>query len=115
MEVQMDIARSFKAVRNCWFMLLFLLVAFESSSMAAITMDLKPSVPSPSAVGTVVSWTANATDVNTGSLLYRFSTGPANGNIQVVKDFSPSNKLDWTIIDSDGVYVIQVDVLNQTT
>jgi hypothetical protein len=66
-------------------------------------------------IGTVVSWTANATDINAGALWYRFSAGSVNGNMQVVKDFSPSNKLDWTTIDYDGLFTIQVDVLNQAT
>jgi hypothetical protein len=66
-------------------------------------------------IGTVVNWTANATDINAGALWYRFSAGSMNGNMQVVKDFSPSNKLDWTTIDSDGLFTIQVDVLNQAT
>src|SRR5215471_11385103 len=112
MEDYMEISR---LVRNCWLTLLFLFVAFASPSMAAITTALEPSVTSPAAVGTVITWTANATDVNAGSLLYRFSAGPVGRNVQIVKDFSPSNTLDWTTIDSDGVYVIEVAVLNQAT
>ena len=102
-----------KSVRNGWFSVIFPLVAFAMPSMAAT--ELQPSVPSPSPVGTVVTWKANVTDVNPGSFWYRFSAGPQKGNIQIVKDFSPSNTLDWTTIDSDGVYIIQVDVLNRTT
>src|SRR5262249_9519716 len=97
MEDYMEISRS---ARNCWLTLLFLFAAFASPSMAAITTALESSVMSPAAVGTVMNWTANATDVNAGLLLYRFSTGPVGRNVQIVKDFSPSNTLDWTTIDS---------------
>lgn len=104
----------FTAVRNCGLPFLFFVV-FQSPSLAAITTELAPSTPSPSRLGNVISWRANSNDINAGSLLYRFSAGPANGNLRVVKDFSSSNQFDWTTIDSEGLYVIQVDVLNQAT
>src|SRR5437879_13721783 len=102
----------FTAVRNFGLPFLFFVV-FQSPSLAAITTELAPSTPSPSRLGNVISWRANSNDINAGSLLYRFSAGPANGNLRVVKDFSSSNQFDWTTIDSEGLYVIQVDVLNQ--
>ena len=104
----------FRVVRNSSLTLLFLM-ALESSSRAAIVTDLRPSETSPSPLGTVVRWTANATDNNSGSLWYRFSAGPAGGDVQVIKDFSSSNRVDWTTIDSEGTYVIQVDIRNQST
>src|SRR2546426_10750235 len=104
----------FTAVRN--YGLTFLVfVVFQSPLSAAITTELAPSTPSPSRLGTVISWRANSTDINTGSLLYRFSAGSASGNLQIVKDFSSSNQFDWTTIDSEGLYVIQVDVFNPAT
>ena len=105
----------FARVFRSFLTLVFLLAAFGSPSQAAITADLTPSTPSPSTVGTVVSWTVNATDTNTGSLWYRFRIGPAKGNLKVVRDFSASSELDWTTINPDGVYVIEVAVKNQST
>src|SRR2546427_6489995 len=108
------IMQRFTAVQNCGLTFLFFLV-FQSPSLAGITTELVPSTPSPSRLGTVISWGANSNDSSAGTLLYRFSAGPAGGNLQVVKDFSSSNHFDWTTIDSEGLYVIQVDVLNQAT
>src|SRR6058998_3604800 len=97
----------FTVVRNCVLTLLFLCV-FQWTSLAAITTELAPSTPSPSRLGTAISWQANSNDTNAGSLLYRFSAGPLSGNLRVVKDFSSSNQFDWTTIDSEGLYIIQV-------
>ena len=104
----------FTAVRNCCLTFLSVFL-FQSLSLAAISTELTPLTPSPARLGIVISWRATSNDTNAGSLLYRFSAGPAEGNLQVVKDFSSSNQFDWTTIDSEGLYVIQVDVLNQTT
>src|SRR6266705_5052334 len=101
------------AVWNCGRLIFLFLFVFRLPSLAAIAMELAPLTPSPSKLGTVIRWRANSNDINAGSLLYRFSAGPAGGSLQVVKDFSSSNELDWTTIDSEGLYVIQLDVLNQ--
>jgi len=104
----------FTAVRNYGLTLLVFLL-LQSPSLAAITTELAPSAPSPSTLGTVISWKANSNDVNAGPLLYRFSAASARGSLQVVKDFSSSNQFDWTTIDSEGLYIIQVDVFNRAT
>jgi hypothetical protein len=107
--------RLFKPIATCWFALLFLLVAFEPPSEAAITLELLPSSPSPATLGTLISWTVHAKDTSAGVLLYRFKAGPANGNVRVVRDFSSSSGFDWTTIDSEGNYMFEVDVKNNLT
>src|ERR1051326_5304679 len=82
---------------------------------AAITPVLTPSMPSPSVVGAVVTWTVQATDTNPGPFWYRFRASPVNGDFKMVRDFGPSNTLDWTTIESDGIYVIEAAVRNQVT
>jgi hypothetical protein len=105
----------FKVIATCWVTLLFLSVAFEPSLQAAITMELVPSNPSPATLGTVITWTVNAEDTNAGTLWYRFKAGPADGNVRVVRDFSASSGFDWATIDSEGTYLIEVEVRNNLT
>src|SRR5215467_14048101 len=104
-----------KFIRNSCFSLIFLVIVLESSSQAAITMELVPSSPSPATLGTVVTWTVNAKDTMAGTLLYRFKAGPANGIVRVVRDFSASSGFDWTTTDSEGDYIIEVEVKNNVT
>jgi hypothetical protein len=107
--------RLFKLIGTCWFTFVFLFVAFEPSLQAAITMELIPSSPSPATLGTVITWTVNATDTRAGTLWYRFKAGPVHGNVKIVKDFSASNGFDWTTIDSEGIYIIAAEVKNNST
>src|SRR5215467_6376660 len=105
--------RFLKLVGNCSLLLLFLTALFEGASEAAINTELVPSTPSPAPLGTTVTWTAKVIDTDVGDLWYRFSVRPTNGNAKVVRDFSSSNSFDWTMIESEGVYVIAVEVRNQ--
>ncbi|MDD1733169.1 MAG: hypothetical protein LUQ53_04280, partial [Methanothrix sp.] len=59
---------------------------------------LTPSKKSPQSAGTVVTWTAKATDANKDPILYRFwLKGPATGNAwRVTQDWSARNQWIWT-------------------
>src|SRR5262245_32238732 len=107
--------QAFNIVHRLRFVMLLVGIAFALPLQAAITIELKPSQPSPSTIGKVITWTVNAVDTNPGSLWYRFSARRLDKDFSVLKDFSQSNPLDWTTIDSDGVYVIQASVVNQAT
>src|SRR5215813_3350996 len=82
---------------------------------AAITAEITPSQVSPALLGTVVTWTVVASDTNSGVLWYRFRVRPLEGEFHVVKDFSPSNTMDWTETNSEGLYVVEALVGNFDT
>ena len=59
-------------------------------------------------VGTSVHFSAS-TDLEDGSTIrYRFRTRKPGGEFQTVRDFGPGPSLDWTTLDRDGTYQIEV-------
>ncbi|HEY4363457.1 MAG TPA: aryl-sulfate sulfotransferase [Bryobacteraceae bacterium] len=76
---------------------------------------MSSSVSSPAPLGTVVTWTANASAANPGTLAYRFRIRRLGANFQTVVDFGPKNTLDWTTIDREGSYEIEVAAMNMAT
>lgn len=76
---------------------------------ASVTVTLNPNV-STAAVGTTVTWTAQANDsVNSGATFtYQFSVGSNASTLQVRRDFSSINQFPWTEADQEGTYDIQV-------
>jgi len=82
---------------------------------AAMTVTLTPSTPSPAPVGTIVTWRADTSVAGSGTLWYRFRTGPAGGDLHMVRDFGPQNSLDWTVSDHEGPYQVEVTARNIST
>jgi hypothetical protein len=82
---------------------------------AAISAQLTPSIASPSQLGSVITWTVEASDTSPGQLWYRFRSAPLHGSFAMIRDFAPQNQLDWTTIDGEGVYVIEAAIRNQST
>ena len=83
---------------------------------ATITISsftVSPASPQP--VGTSVTLTAMASDTAPGDIRYRFSVKPPGGSWGVVRDYSPVNTLDWVPFTTDGLYNVQVTVLNRST
>ncbi len=100
-----------------------------SATGFGMSVTLDSSRPSPAPLGTVVKWTAKASDANSGSLWYRFSVRRMGGGLagssgarrrwdqdeQVLKDFGTDNGLDWTASDQEGMYELNVSVRNVDT
>jgi arylsulfate sulfotransferase len=101
------------AVRLLTIFLLF--TGFVLPLHAAISVDLQSATPSPSTVGTTIQWVAQATDTNDGQLWYRFRVMPPNGDFRTIRDFGPSSELDWTSLEPEGTYTVEVSVQNQAT
>ena len=78
----------------------------------AMSVALDPSTPSPAPVGTVITWTATASEARPGTLWYRFRAHAIGQNFRVIKDYGPGNTLDWTASDHEGLYEIEADVRN---
>jgi arylsulfate sulfotransferase len=65
---------------------------------ATIQVQLTPSPASPQPLGTVITWTASATDSNPGPVTYKFEVAlpGANQTFATVSDYNLGNTLNWT-------------------
>jgi arylsulfate sulfotransferase len=80
-----------------------------------MSISLSPSVPSPAPLGTVVTWTGNVSAADPGVLWYRFRAHRTDLAFHVVRDYGPLSTLDWTAVDREGTYEIELSVRNLTT
>ena len=77
---------------------------------AALSVTLTPSVNAPAPLGTLVQWTASVPDAATRTLWYRFRSRPANTGFHTIVDYGPNNSLNWTEIEHEGIYEVEVSV-----
>ncbi len=94
-----------------WIALLFL-VSLAAQVEATITVTLAPSPAGPQPVGTVITWTATVSDTASGKHQYRFSVGPANGSLAIVRDYQLANTFQWAFSQTEGTYQVKVLVQN---
>ncbi len=98
---------------------LVLIAAFSTASMhAAINIaSFLPSLASPQAVGTAITWTAIATDSNPNTLAFQYSVAFGVGSFSIVRDFYPGTAnagswtgplFTWQDITGEGTYTIKV-------
>src|SRR6516162_9233088 len=73
-----------------------------------ISVTLTPSQPSPVPLGAVVTWTASASGPNLGTPTYRFRAGRGGTPLHTIVDYGPNSSLDWTTIEREGTYEIEV-------
>ena len=111
----MKISRSI--LKNCFaFVFAIALCASVPNRLdASITAQITPSQVSRALLGTVVTWTVVASDTQPGVLWYRFRARPMGGNFHAMKDYSPSNTMEWTETDSEGLYVVEASIRNFDT
>src|ERR1044071_7418952 len=95
--------------------LLSLFVLNEGRAQANVLVQLSPSFSPPQPVGTTITWTASASDTNSGTLEYQFSVQSPGGGFAVVRDFSTSDSFEWTPSEHEGDYNIRVKVRNDDT
>jgi arylsulfate sulfotransferase len=100
---------------KCLSRLLFFAVALTPWAQAAVSVSLTPSVPSPAPLGTLVTFTAVASDTDPGTLWYRFRERRVGGEFHIIRDFSPQTTLDWTSADFEGDHEIEVTARNVTS
>lgn len=106
---------------NVWGRLMGLLgllagVLTPAYAMVQIT-SLTPSLKSPQPIGTAITWTAIATDSNTGPLTFQFNVAIPGSSLALVKDYNvgtlsagawTAQPFVWTPTGTEGVYQIQV-------
>jgi arylsulfate sulfotransferase len=104
-------------------------------------VSVRPSHGSPQPLGTLIDWTAQATDSNSGPLTFQFWVAPPRGSFALVKDFNvgtlasgvwtsasfawypaacrnvtqPTGVVAYTCQPLEGVYQIQVVVKDFTS
>jgi hypothetical protein len=83
---------------------LILGVIFQGPVNAGVV--IRGSLPSPQPVGTIVTWTAEATGAE-GEIWYRFRVRQAGGEFWTIRDFGPGAELEWTSFETDGDYEIE--------
>jgi hypothetical protein len=89
-----------------------------------MSVALSGSIASPAPLGTPVTWTANATGAESGTLWYRFRTRyvetalrshPVSFGYRTVVDYGPNATFAWSTIAREGTYEIEVSVRNLNT
>jgi len=87
-----------------------------TAGIIAPVVHLTTSVPSPQPLGTTVTLTASATDLNVGTLSYRFEAGPAgSANLTLIRDYSVATTFLFTPELREGFYQFVVIARNNTT
>jgi len=79
--------------------LLVLLTGLCTSAQATVQIQtLTPSVPSPQSIGKIITFTATATDTNSGPLMFQFSVTPPGGTSTMVNDYNTGtlSSSTWT-------------------
>jgi arylsulfate sulfotransferase len=98
--------------RSGWSLALILAVfgCLSAPLHATINVSLTPSAASPQLLGTVITWTASATDSNPGPVTYKFELAMpgANQTFASISDFNLENTLNWTPNIVEGTYQIRV-------
>jgi len=99
---------------------LFLIVAIafvfpNLSSALPVIQQFSPSVPSPQPVGTLITWTATASDPDPGTLTYAFNVGLLGKTLALVRDFGYGNSFPSYPPLIEGNYQVKVTVRNNST
>ncbi len=88
------------------------LCSVASVNLAAMSTSLTASVQSPAPLGTVITWSAMVSDADAGTLWYRFRVRTMSGAFHTLRDYGPKSSLDWTTIQQEGAYEMEVSVKN---
>ena len=107
----------------CASALLFPFCAPATATVAIVSFT--PSHASPQPIGKTITWTAVATDTNTGPLTFQFNLlTPKGASFSLVKDFNvgtlsagtwTAQPFVWVPTGAEGVYQVQVVIKDFTT
>ena len=96
-------------------LVVYLTAAAAFPTAAQVQISLEPSAPSPSKVGSIVTWTGTVPGADPEAYLYRFRVRPLGFPFRVVKDFGPENTLPWTSTEHEGTFEIEVAARSRST
>src|SRR5579872_5087385 len=91
------------------------LAALWTPLSAQMSASVSSSARSPAPLGSLVTWTTAVSGANPGTLWYRFRAGYLGQDLRTVVDYGPKPSLDWSAIDREGAYQIEVSVKNKDT
>jgi hypothetical protein len=94
---------------------LFAVLSLAVQLRAAMSVTLSPDTPSPAPLGTLIHWQADATGNEDATVWYRFRYREIGSSFHVIVDYGPNNTLDWTAMDHEGSYQIEVSAQNKDT
>lgn len=101
---------------SCAYALLLMTAMVPAAAQAQTSVSLTPSVSGSAPVGTMVTWTATVNNaVGADAYRYRFLIHAMDRARRVLKDFSPSNTLDWMPSEEEGQYTVEVTARNLNT
>jgi arylsulfate sulfotransferase len=95
--------------------IVFAVICATNTLQAALPVTLEQSIASPAPVGTVVRWNAFADAGDSATIWYRFRSREVGSDFHTIVDYGPHNYLDWTEMDHEGTYEIEVVAWNKTT
>ena len=85
----------------------FAIVILNAHTALASSVNVQPStLQAP--VGTSVHFSASTDLQDASAVRYRFRVRRAGGEFQTIRDFGPASDLDWTTMDHEGSYQIEV-------
>ena len=84
-------------------------------SAAPLAPVLISSIASPAPVGSLVTWSAKVASPQDNPLWYRFMVRAPDGARRIVKDFGPDGSFQWSPVEREGSYAIEVAIRNLTT
>lgn len=82
---------------------------------ASIPVSLTSSIPSPAPLGTVVTWSTQVDGSDSRTLWYRFRSRQVGGAFRTIVDYGPNHSLDWTEMDHEGTYQIEVSIQDKSS
>ena len=91
-------------------------VVFAAHVVAAVSItSFTPSTNPPAPVGTAITFTTTASDSSAGVLRYRYRVRYNSGAYSTIVSYGPSKTFKWTPADKEGLYDVEVSVINRTT
>ena len=82
---------------------------------AAISVTLAPSTASTVPLGTLIHWSTSVNDTGAGPVWYRFRSRQVNGLLHMIVDYGPNDSLDWTEMNAEGSYQVELSVRDTST
>ena len=97
------------------FGLILLFLLSISNANAAIDFQVYTSLDSPQPLSTVIRVTGVVTHDPETKVWYRFRTLDEANTYNIIRDFGPSDTLDWTAYEHEGFQTMEVTAQNKTT
>ncbi len=94
---------------------LMLLIVLGARPVAAMDVTLVSKTVGPVPVGVLVTFKAEVSGPRSGALWYRFRVRETNGDYRMIRDYGPLDSLDWTAVESEGEYEMELSVRDRKT